>query len=252
MYFEGQGKVFVASVANGVPGAFRWVGDCNQLQLQLQTQNDEEIYESYSGNKLLAQKLSGQKQTNVQFTLREWLVENLALGFYGKSATIASGDVTGEALPADLAQGDIARLQYPQVSTVQVSDSASTPAQLVENTDYRVNAAYGSIEFIGDLSGYTGPFTVDYSYGGGQNVAMFSQAAQERWIRFEGLNRADNMSPVLVELYRVQTDPVSQADLISDSVGDLQISGGALYDATKENDSDLGTFGRIIYPAAAA
>jgi len=251
MYFEGKGKLYVAPVTAGVPGAFRWVADCNQLQLQGQVQT-EEVFESYSGKNLLSLRLSKQVAMNVQFTLREWVLENLALGFWGTSATIATGSVTGEVLPANLAQGDFARLAYPQVSAVVVTDSAGTPATLTEGTDYSINAAYGSLEFIGDLSSYTQPFNVDYSYQGGDNVTMFTASSPERWLRFEGLNIANQSQEVLVELYRVQNDPLSQADFLGDAVGDLQVKGAALYDSTKVGNTDLGQFGRIIYPAAAA
>lgn len=248
MYFEGKGKVYAAKVTNGVPGAFRWVSDCNQLQLQGQIQT-EDIYESYTGLNLLADRIQKQPVMNLNMTLREWVTDNIAWGFWGASATIATGNATGEALPAALVNGDVARLKYPQVSSVQITDSAS--ATLTEGTDFKVNAAYGSIEFISDLSGYTQPFSANYSYNGGDNVTMFTAMSPIRWVRFEGLNIADSNTPVLVELYRVQTDPLSQADFLGTSAADLQMKGAALYDATKDGNADLGQFGRIIYPAAA-
>lgn len=70
MYFEGKGKVYAAPVTNGVPGAFRWVADCNQLQLQGQIQT-EEIHESYTGLNLLADRIQKQPAMNLQMTLRE-------------------------------------------------------------------------------------------------------------------------------------------------------------------------------------
>lgn len=254
MYFEGKGKVFEAKrLADGSPGAFRWAADCNQLQLSPGTDNDEDIYESYTGKNYLAKHISGNLTMGFQMTLREWVIENLAIGFWGQSATIESTDVTGEQLPPDLVKGDIVRLKGTRATTVQISDSASSsPATLTEGTDYKVNEAYGSIEFIGDLSAYTQPFTVDYTDGGGSNLALFSTDAPERWIRFEGLNRADDGSPVLVEIYRGRLQPVSQVDLISDSVSGLQISGSTLYDATQAEDPVMGGYGRIIYPSAAA
>lgn len=250
MYFEGKGKVYAAPVTNGVPGAFRWVADCNQLQLQGQIQT-EEIHESYTGLNLLADRIQKQPAMNLQMTLREWVMDNIAWGFWGTSSSISSGSVTGEALPANLAQGDLARLKYTQVSAVQITDSAATPATLVAGTDYTINAAYGSIEFIGALTGYTQPFAVDYSYNGGSNAAMFTALSPIRWLRLEGLNIADSNSAVLIELYKVQTDPLSQADFIGTSAADLQMKGAALYDPTKQGDTSLGQFGRIIYPAAA-
>jgi hypothetical protein len=43
----------------------------------------------------------------------------------------------------------------------------------------------------------------------------------------------------------VNFDPVAQLDLINDDNQKYELTGGALYDSTKESDTVLGQFGRI-------
>lgn len=247
MYFEGQGRLLVATVVNGVPGVFRWAGDVSKLAANPKADN-EEVQESHSGQRLTALRIAKGKTMDVAITFREWLAENLALAFYATSTVIAAGTVTGEALPPGLKAGDYVRLKYTQISALTLTGAAA----LVEDVDYRIDSAdHGTIEILTDQAD---PVTADYSYQGGTNLAMFNATSEERWLRFEGLNTADGNKPVLVELYRVQLDPTSAGDLISDSIAELEVSGGALYDATKEDDDVLGPFGRIVQiadPAAA-
>jgi hypothetical protein len=63
-------------------------------------------------------------------------------------------------------------------------------ATTVANTKYTVNAKHGSFQFT-DITGVTGAITASYSYGAANVTAMFTQPLPERWVRFEGLNTAD-------------------------------------------------------------
>ncbi len=245
MYFSGQGSIYLASTTNGVPGAFRFVGDAT-LQIALST-DVVEHQESTSGQRLIDARLQRNKKAELALTLDDWSKENLALGFYGQSATIAGGTVTAEVLPAALVNNDYVRLAQQDVSSVVVKDSAGTPATLVAGTNYKVSSAkHGSLQIL-NVGSYVQPFKVDYSYAGGTNIALFTQAAPERWLRFEGINTADANKTVLIELYRALFDPSKALDVITDDFGKLELSGSCLYDATKVGDSTLGQLGRFMH-----
>lgn len=247
-----QGNVYLATRdANGNPGVFRHVGNAPAIEITPEV-NNVERFESTSGQRLQAGRLQLGKTMNLSLTLDEWTKENLALALYGTSATIASGNVTGEALPTGVAQNDYVRLANQDVSSVVINDSAGTPAQLVEGTDYEITSAkHGTIKIIGDLSGYTAPFDADYDFAGGINVAMFDAAPVELWMMVDGVNTAQANLPVKAELYRVLFDPVGSLALIhNDGYGQFELSGSALYDDTKVGDATLGQFGRMIEMAA--
>lgn len=247
MLYSGQGRVYAAVNQNGQPGPFRFLGNCSTLNIQLSTQT-EEHQESTSGLRLTDGRLTVQQSATVQIVLDDFMVNNLAMGLYGQSATVAGGSVTDEPLPDGLQQGDIVRLRHPGVSSVVIRDSAGSPSTLSEGTDYRIlSASHGSIEIIGDLSGYTQPLVADYEYAGYSRVGMFTSQPPERWLRFEGLNTAAGNAPVLVELYRVLLDPLGQLDLISDTFSSMELAGSALYDSAAALDDTLGPFGRVIY-----
>lgn len=248
MYFSGQGKVLLAErdSVTGKPKALRYVGNVPELKINLSVDNLEHK-ESMSGSRLVDFRMTREKKCELAFSLEEFNIQNLELGMYGSSTTLPAATVTGEAFPTGLVAGDIVRLNHTNVSALVVTDSAGTPATLTAGTHYEiVSAAYGTIRIL-NVASYTQPFLAAYSAaGGGKNVGLFTAASKERWLRFEGLNTADENKPVLIEIYRAILDPQKEFSVISDDLLKMDLEGGALYDATKVNDATLGQFGRIV------
>ncbi|WP_260331342.1 hypothetical protein [Pseudomonas aeruginosa] len=163
--------------------------------------------------------------------------------------TKAAGSVTGEALPADLVAGDVIRLANPGVSELVITDSASTPAPL--DPQYYALRADGLRR--GPTAGLptpapTQPFKAAYEYAATRQVGMFTAPQPTIALRYKGINLAEGGAPVIVELFKVATDPLQELALISDgnTVAGMQISGGILLDTSKPDTGDLGRFGRII------
>jgi len=247
MLFSGQGKLFIAPrAAGGAAGAFRYVGNVPDFKVQLATTTIEHK-ESTTGQRLTDQRQETEKNATLDAVLDEFDINNLGLALYGTPATVSGSSVTDEVLATGLAVGDYARLKYPEVSAVVIKDSAGSPATLVLGTDYEISSAdHGTIKIL-NLGAYVQPFTADYTYGAHSNLAMFDTASVERWFRFEGINTADSDAKVLVELYRVKLDPLSELALINDAFATLNLSGSVLYDATKVADTQLGQFGRFVH-----
>ena len=245
MYFSGQGKLFIASrLSSGLPGPLRFLGNVPELKIGLKTEKLEHK-ESTSGQRLTDLSLITGKSSSIEFPLEDFSQDNLALALFGNKSSIAASTVTAEVMPT-AAVGDYLRLRYGKVSAVVVKDSAGTPATLTLGTDYSINSAdHGSIKIL-NLGAFTQPFKVDYSYALQANVGMFQAAAVDRWLRFEGLNTANELKPVLVELYKVSLDPLSELALIGDNLTKLTLSGAALYDDLKVGDAVLGQFGRVV------
>lgn len=242
--FSGQGKILLASTVGGVAGVFREVGNA-MLKIALSSDVSKHT-EHQTGNRLEDGRLTKTKGMEFTLTLDEWTKENLALGLYSAAATITGSTVTAEAFPATVAVDDLIRLAHPKVSSVVVKDSAGTPATLVADTDYSIfSADHGTIKML-SLGAYTQPFTADYTYGDVVNIPLFTQAAPERWLRFEGINTGDGNNKVLLELYRAYFDPIKNLDAISDDYAPLEMTGSVLYDSTKELDTVLGQFGRFM------
>lgn len=244
-YFSGQGKLFIANrLVSGLPGPFRFLGNVPELTVKEQTSKFEHK-ESTSGQRLSDLALITGKSASVDFVLEEFSADNLALALFGTKASISGSTVTAQELPT-LAVGEYARLTYGKVSSVVVKDSAATPATLTLGTHYEIASAdHGTLKIL-NVGSFTQPFKVDYAYATQVNVAMFQAAVVDRWLRFEGLNTANSLSPVLVELYKVSLDPLSELALIGDALTKMSLSGAALYDDLKVGNSTLGQFGRVV------
>jgi hypothetical protein len=242
-YFSGQGKVFIAEVVNGVAGPLRSVGNTPMLKFDLKVKTLEH-QESTSGQRLTDFRLDQGSTASITADLEEFTPENLARVLRGAPVTIAAGSVTAEALPAGLVAGDFVALKKTNVSSVVVKDSAGTPATLVAGTDYVLNEAHGSLQIL-NVGTYVQPFKVDYANGPAVSSPMFTAGRKTYFVRFEGLNTANDDKPVLVEFYKFQMDPAG-LELISDNMSKFTINGTALYDDTKPKDGELGQFGRVV------
>ncbi|HGB3471675.1 TPA: hypothetical protein ACIVB1_001965 [Salmonella enterica subsp. diarizonae serovar 61:l,v:z35] len=240
-YYYGQGKLYLAKRnVSGRPGAWRWVGDVSKLELALSVETLTHK-ESYSGQRATTRRITTGKDATVTSTWFEFSPENLATQLYGDPAIIAAGTVTAEALPAGIKAGDRLTLAHQNVSDVVIGT-------LKEGTDYTVDALYGALTFLKDQ---TTAQSVNYSYSGSVNTTLFTSQPEELALRYEGINLAEGGKAVVVELYKVQFDPVSALSLITsdNDVAGLETKAGVLFDAGLGSDPMLGNFGRVIHVA---
>jgi hypothetical protein len=242
--FSFQGEVLIAERdASGNAKAFRRAGDAPTFDLSLTVDKDQQR-ESQSGRRLLASEIITANNSNLSLVLNHFTAANLGLALYSTPVTIAASTVADETLPDDLVDGDIVALAQQNISVLVIADQV--PATLVEDTHYKIHSAeHGTVEML-DIASFTQPLEADYDYAGGINLAMFAQPAPERWVRLNGINTAEQDKPVLVDLYRVQFDPVETMTLINEAHGNLPLSGSVLYDSTKDGDTTLGQFGRVM------
>jgi len=247
-YFSGQGRVYIGTRdTGGNPQAMRWLGNVPELRVSLNVETIEHK-ESYSGQRLTDLSLIKGKDGEFTCSVEDFSIENLELTLYGQTSSVTSGNVTNEALPTGAVVGGVYLLANQFVSSVVVKDSAGTPATLTEGTHYKVHAEQGAIELL-NVTGFTQPLKVNYSYGAAKRLAMFKSAQPEVWLRFDGLNTADSNRRVIVDLYRVVLNPSKDFSLIGDELQKFDLSGRVLADVTKSDTGPLGLFGRVIQAA---
>ncbi len=246
-YFSGQGRVYIgARDTAGNPQGLNYVGNVPELKVSLSVETLEH-QESTSGQRLTDLQLIKTKKGEFACTLEELIPLNLSLALYGTTTEQVSGTVTAEALPNPVTVGSLYLLAKQNVSSVVMKDSSATPKTLPAG-QYSLNAKHGSLAINDATTGgpYVEPFQVDYSYGTAQSTAMFTQPLPERWIRFEGLNTADNNREVVIDLYRVAINPARELSVITDELLKFELSGQVLADTLKPAQGDLGQFGRIV------
>jgi hypothetical protein len=235
--FSGQGKVYEV-----LPDfTTRFFHNVEKLSLTFKTSFIDRK-ESMSGQRLTAIKLLKEKSVELAMTLSEWTLENVALGVQGEVSTMAGASVTGYGL-GTATVGKRYVLPHQKLSAVTVKDFSDT---IIDATDYSLDTTFGAITF-NDLTGYTGPFNISYTYGTTDGIGFFTQSLSDRVLRFEGLNTAQGNKPVLLTLYRVQLNPPKGLELISEKLESLDMTGEVMVDMARPEDATLGRFGSIVF-----
>jgi hypothetical protein len=258
MYFRGQGKVYIGTRDTlGNPQAMRWVGNCPNLEIGYETENLEHK-ESFSGQALTDLKISKGKSSTLAFTLEDFKKENLALALFGTAVAVAGASaITGETLGGTpditvLGVGQVYKAAKRNGTLVTLKDSTSGTAKtLVKDVNYTIEPNSMTIELIDVTTGgaYTGPLKLDYTPGASTEIGMFNAAETEYFLRFVGMNQADNGKIVTVDLYKVSLNPTKALQLITEELSQLELDGAALIDVLKSSSATLGQFGAIYQQA---
>lgn len=248
--FSPQGVIQVGerNATTGVVTKYMDLGNAPELSVSLSTET-EEVKESTTGERLPLARLDKAKSAEISVSLHSFDAKTLAILMRSTVEDVASGTVSSETLPSALVADDIVKLAHPFVSSVVVTDSAGSTAT-VSTSDYQVDAEGGLIRLV-DVSGYTQPFKVAYSYAAAENAAMFTGAKKSYELVFSGVNTARSNEPLRVELYKVEFDPAANLPFITNEVGVFELKGSLLIDDTKDaSDDTFGQFGRVIRKAA--
>lgn len=234
-YFSGQGVVLLAErdPANGKPKGFVAVGNVSALSLSVAT-SVLEHKESHTGQRGTDLRLTTETKCSLSMTMENFIAENLARVSRGETTKKASGTVTGEAIK--FYPGSVVALAHIKVSSVVVNN-AGTP--LVAGTDYEVNEDAGSIKFAASVATLIegAALTVNYSYAEQYKVDALTVGAKELFMRFEGLNTAEENAPVVVEVFKFSTDPFQELALIADAVQSFVLEGSVLADGFRTTGS---------------
>lgn len=247
VFYYGQGRVFLAPFVIGKPPLFRFVGDVGELTVKLNVEKAQHN-ESYSGQKGLVVNFPTKRSCTMGATFFNIEPDNIALTLYGKVVSKAKGQVQGEKLPEGIKAGSVAMLEHFGVSAVTIKDSHSAPVT-IDPKHYTVSQ-HGSITFhsLPDSPAPTQPLKVDYSYAAAKGVGLFTAPQPTVILRYEGINLAQSGDPVLLELYKVPTDPLQDFAFITDGndVAGMKVEGGVLLDSSRPSSSEFGQFGRIL------
>lgn len=174
----------------------------------------------------------------------------LALYFFGTKSAVAGGSVSGAAFPTGQVAGSLQVFpgDRTRLSTfTSIVDSAGSPATLTQGTHYAVDNQAGVVKFI-DVSGFTQPFKLNGTEDAGSEVAGMMSRVQERWLRAKVINIAESDNYGVLDVYRVQIDPASAWQLISDGnePQKYEIGFQILKDTTKSSSDTGGQYFRYV------
>lgn len=240
--FSLQGRIELGTrLTGGKPGALRWVGDATSCNIAFSTENEDRT-ETFSGQRLQSARMRTATTVALSLVLRYGSAENMRLGLFANANNVAGASITDEALPAGLVAGDRVVLAKPAgVTALTLKDSAGSPVT-VDAEHYALENAAGGVVRLIDVSGYTQPFTADYTHEAFVRLPMFSAQPPERYFYLHGVDTVSG-EKVRAALYRVQFNPISELPLLNDTFGEITLEGTALFDAEAALDDTFGGFG---------
>ncbi|QNM94900.1 phage tail tube protein [Chitinimonas koreensis] len=241
--YNGQGSLIAAIAINGVAGKFFELGNLEKLEVTLK-RTATPIKETQTGQGGTLRTDYHSPEIEIAADLHNFNQANAKLLLKSAGKAMPAKTVTGETLLDDLIAGDIVRLKGVNVSSVVIKDSASSPATLDPGEHY-ISTPQGSVKFL-DVTGFTQPFKADYAQAASTSMTILSGNEVELWLSFEGLNRAENMEPVLVDFYRCQTDLLEKITLLTETSTTFPLKASVLLDPTKQQDDEYGYFGRVV------
>ena len=240
--YRGQGQVFLATRISGKPAGFTFVGNVSELMLNPQTEKIEHT-ESQTGNNSVDKVIERALKVEISMTIDSIASENLARMVFGKVTTDADSTVSSEV-----------HLAYPGKNLIvnninlQTFDSltdAGGATEYVAGTDYEViDLAAGMIRVLDGGAIVEGQeVEANYTNGAYETVAAFAQPNIEYWLRFNGLNTAEENNPVVIDCFKVRFAPAQDVPMINDDdFATYQQSGDCLFDATQPVDGKGGRY----------
>lgn len=222
--YIGNGKVYGRVFGSASP--LRELGEVSELKISA----DEEVkqladHTGGGGNYATARWI---KAVTASMTLHDLNLENLKLALRASATTAAQGTVTDE--PHTAYVDGLLRLAHPQPSAVAITGTGGTPTYTA-GTDYEVRP--GGIYILDGVIADGAAVLVSYSYAGHDVVEALTQGATVLELSFEGINRADDDKPVIVDVYKISLAPVKDLSLIGDDFANLQLDGELLKDNSK-------------------
>ena len=243
-YMSLRGKFSLAPITEGVMGAMRALGNMPNLTLEI-TADKIEHTESMSGDDTTDLIIYNTTAVSFSGTLEQLDPDNLAYILSGKNVAVATKTVTDHDLGA-VTKGQKIKLDGFNLTLPTVTDGASTPIP-IEPTKYKLDADYGTIEFLDDLP----KVVIGYTTGAVTHTTIASDFGAEYALFFEGIDKISKQK-VFLMLHRTVKSPDSSFDLIHEEFGSYEVSGDALGDLTKDKDGALGLYGYLtLIPKAA-
>ena len=234
-YSLGQGKVFFASInpiTKLAEDKARFVGNVPEEGFTIApTVQTIQHNESITGkNRRDAVFYPGQSLT-VTARLENVDLENLTQAMFGTSLRLLEATVSNEIHTAY--KNYSFSLNRPNVGNLTIVN----PSGLIVNRDYQVNFKTGEV-FIPENSQIPNGslVTVYYTAPPVDRITGYTALNTEVWVRFNGLNMADKLNPIIAEIFKVRFNPVSVLDFLKNSFPgtQLELIGEALYEPALE------------------
>ena len=160
----------------------------------------------------------------------------LALGLSGSSSDVSASTASGLEVVAYL--GKTILTGYMHISDVVITNTAEDTTYVLD-TDYTINAEWGSINILAD-----GNITdaqdllIDLSFADHTNIQALTADTPERWLRIEGINTEDS-KPWVLDMFRVSVDSFTDLEVIGENEAVPQRTFTALADPFRSSPNSV-------------
>lgn len=239
--YRGQGQVFLGKRVSGKPAELDFIGNVSELMLNPQTEKIEHS-ESQTGYNSVDKVLERALKVEMSMTTDSMTSDNLARLVFGKITKDAIATITNESQTAYIGKYLILNNVNLTAFTSLTNAAASTTYAL--GTAYEVvDLAAGMIKIIGGSITNGQEVRANYAIGASETVAAFGTPNTEYYLRFNGLNSAENDNPVIIDCFKVRFAPASDMPMINnDGFAEYKQSGTCLFDAAQPVNGKLGRY----------
>jgi hypothetical protein len=188
------------------------------------------------GNACSVRDISGVELT---LTMYDFKPENIALAVFGAVTAGVGAVVVAEPVMAFAGGGTNPLANIPTKGTVHVKVGATT---YIEDTDYGVSGG-GFVVIAGSaletaiVAGIGTPkhlaVTVDYTWAASVTVEALVTSGKTFEMLIDGKNKANNNSPEVWRLWKVQFGPTGGLNIITREFGSMEVKAEVLPDTTK-------------------
>lgn len=241
--FRGQGQVFIGKRVGGKPAGLEFVGNCTELALKPKVEKIKHT-ESQTGKNSTDKVIERTTEVEMMMKTDSMTRQNLARLLFGKATVEPIVTISNEEQLAFA--GKMLILDNIHITNFASLTPLNSTTPYVLGTDYKiVDLAQGMIEILvgGAISVNGTAVRANYAKGASEVVSAFSTPNIEYWVRFNGLNTAEEDNPVTVDLFKTRFTPTDDFSLISsDKFAEFNQSGDVLFDAQQPVDGKLGRF----------
>lgn len=239
-YYYGQGKVYLARRGDdGCPGAWRWVGDVSAFNINIAV--EQHVTKISRGGRLLqSRRVITSSSASVTSTWHDFSVENVSALLLSTPVVEPFAIRESVDLPKKVQKGEMYTLPHTRVFNVTI-------AELTPTIDYEVEPLWGGITFL--TTPIKQPVTVSYEHLQNVSIPLSGFDDVEYALRYQGVNLAEEQSHVLIELYRLNFDPLSVINIISsgNNLAGMESVSQLFADMSNQRSSLFGYFGRIQF-----
>ncbi|EKL1742682.1 hypothetical protein PQX94_000079 [Salmonella enterica] len=237
-YYYGQGKVYLSlRDENGLNLDWKWIGDVSGLVVTLAFE-EQKIKSSRGGVLYTIKKMKTGYSGTVSAKWFNFSDSNLSVLLDSETGTQFPGIIDHYELPSGITAGCRLCLPHQRIWSVVIPG-------LRQDEDYTVDRLWGVITFRTTPSAQ--PVKVSYEHARKTAIPLLINKKKEFSLRYEGVNLAEKNSFVLLELYRITLESISEWVFINDgnALSSIESHADLLIDQGKASDPFFGQFGQV-------